>query len=155
MPTPVVASGSISECANSGCGYMCCEFNQGNYIVMAPGEAELARSRGESLDHLDLSPLPYGGWRAICRAGDTATCDRGYKPLDCQSYPLFPTLDNDGHLAVGLKGAKCPLSAARIEPHRRWVERRWKQLIEKNPTVARWLARVRLVGYQRIKTKPE
>lgn len=148
--TPIEASGKIAGCATSGCGFACCDFQQGNFIVLPPGELEEAKARGQSLGHLELSPLPYGGWRAVCHASDTASCDQGYKPMDCRSYPFFPTVDESGRLSIGLKGAKCPLEIAKIESHRLWVAQLWRQWIQRSPVIARWLSKVRLIGYEPV-----
>lgn len=144
------AAGAIGGCASAGCGYTCCEFAQGNYIVLPPGEVEEAQSRGERLDHLELTPLAFGGWRAVCHARETATCDHGYKPLDCCSYPFFPVINANDTLAADLKGAKCPLAAHALTSHRRWVERAWNRLLATSPRVREWLRRVRLVGYESL-----
>ncbi|QDT68834.1 hypothetical protein MalM25_17590 [Planctomycetes bacterium MalM25] len=142
--------GIIAGCATAGCGYTCCEFAQGNYIVLPPGEVEEAKDRGERLDHLELSPLPFGGWRAICHAQKTSTCDGGYKPLDCRSYPYFPIVDSRQMLTAGLKGAKCPLKGPAIASHRHWVERAWQSLLQSSPELLEWLRSVRLVGYEPV-----
>ncbi|MCA9240990.1 MAG: hypothetical protein KDA37_12355 [Planctomycetales bacterium] len=149
-PATTGALGVIPDCATAGCGRTCCEFAEGNYIALYPGEVEAASKSGQSLSHLELAPLPMGGHRAVCRATDKANCDRGYKPLDCASYPLFPTLDSSGALDATLKGAKCPLLAAALEPHRAWVVRYWNEVCQRFPAAQRWLAEVSLVGYQRL-----
>ena len=92
----------------------------------------------------------------ICTAKDTASCDNGYKPLDCQSYPFFPTiaLAEDGYkLEAGLKGAKCPLLVAQVKEHAAWVIDEWNAEIHDNPSIARWLVKVSLVGYEQV-TEP-
>src|SRR4029077_14157476 len=91
--------GRLSSCATSGCGWRCCEFQQGNYIVLYPGELEEARAGGQSTAHLEITQADYhGGKKAVCKARDTAHCDGGFKPLDCVSYPFFPAPAGDGRL---------------------------------------------------------
>lgn len=143
--------GTIALCPFQSCGFRCCEFQQGNYIVMYPGELETAHALGESTAHLEVLDAYHGGHKMICKAGDTATCDRGYKPLDCQSYPFFPTVPADNeHIEVTLKGSKCPLTTALILDHRRWVGEMWNWLARLHPGVTNWLRQVKLVGYETI-----
>lgn len=140
--------GQIAQCRHAACGYRCCDFSGGNYIALYPGELNDAVASGASLDHLEVRPSADGGCRAICHADDKATCDGGYKPLDCASYPLFPTIAPDGRVEAGLKGRKCPLIAATIPRHVQWVKAAWTRLAEASPAVRDWIARVRLVGYR-------
>ena len=142
--------GRIALCAHQSCGHTCCDFAQGNYIAMYPGEVAAARRAGQSLDHLELTPLSFGGHQAVCNASDKAICDGGYKPLDCASYPLFPTVAADGSILAGLKGAKCPLRWGDLAGHARWVVKQWGQLVHRRPRLVNWLRRIRLVGYQRL-----
>jgi Fe-S-cluster containining protein len=143
--------GLIPYCPYQGCGFRCCDFQQGNYIVLYPGELEAAQLRSESTSHLqDLEPYE-GGYKAVCKAADTATCDGGYKPLDCKSYPFFPSInEEDGSVDVVLKGGKCPLTADMIPDHRQWVGTEWGRLAERHSDVGQWIAKVRLVGYVAI-----
>lgn len=139
-------------CPHKGCGFRCCEFNQGNYIVMYPGELEAAQASGQSVAHLKIFDTDYfGGVRAICHAADTSTCDNGYKPLDCATYPFFPLVSSKGN-GVGnlLKGKKCPIEADEIVDHASWAESTWNALIQDNPAIAAWLSKVKLVGYEPV-----
>jgi Ser/Thr protein kinase RdoA (MazF antagonist) len=145
-----VASGLIEQCPSQGCGYRCCEFQQGNFIVLHPGEVDAARAAGESLDHLRITPDGHGGHRAICAARDTATCDGGHKPLDCRSYPYFPAA-RAGADAV-IRGAKCPLLVEETEEHLGWVVWEWRRLARRDPRVAAWLPTVEMVGYEPVTT---
>jgi hypothetical protein len=141
---------------------------QGNYIVLYPGEADAARGRNESLDHLNIFDDDYhGGSRATCRASDTARCDGGYKPLDCATYPFFPVIGGhpDGgtprpgegqvgattqpHAIDWLVGQKCPLNPAHLGGHLKRLQAAWQDLMRADARVAPWLRLVRLVGYQR------
>lgn len=146
----------LTGCATSGCGWKCCQFMQGNYIVMYPGELEAAREAGESTAHLNLLATDkFGGLRATCNAADTANCDGGYKPIDCSTYPLFPQLDietsdDPDTLRTWLKGSKCPLGPADVQAHLLQMSRAWRTLIASDPRIAPWLKAVRLVGYERF-----
>jgi Fe-S-cluster containining protein len=144
------ADGRIGACHSMNCGYRCCEFQQSNYIVLYPGEYEAAQQSGKALGHLQITDYDdNGGMRAICTAHDTATCDHGYKPLDCKSYPFFPVINEDGLVGTFLKGRKCPLSARHLLTHARRVEQTWNRLLSVNPKIRRWLSAVRLIGYVR------
>lgn len=118
--------------------------------MLYPGEVDAARQTGRSLEHLRLSPMPHGGFRATCNARDKSSCDDGYKPLDCASYPFFPTIDGDGRIAADLKGEKCPLQTVMLAAHRRWVIAAWTKLSSTVPGIAKWIARTRLVGYSSL-----
>lgn len=149
---PILSSsrtgGTISLCQAQDCQHRCCDFATGNFIVLYPGEVEQARRNGEKLDHLILTADGREGHRAICRACDKATCDEGYKPLDCASYPLFPTMAESSSLVqTGLKGAKCPLQPPQIRRHARWVQQVWQELVDSHPLLADWIRKTRLVGY--------
>lgn len=140
--------GKIPFCPYQNCAFKCCQFQQGNYIVMYPGEVEEAQERNQSLNHLELTPY-HGGYKAICRAKDTSTCDGGYKPLDCQSYPFFPTVKGTS-LHINLKGEKCPLTLLHLRTHQIWVKKKWENLILRAPIVSEWIKKVVLVGYIQI-----
>ena len=59
-------SGEIPACPYMGCEFKCCNFDQGNYIVMYPGEHEDAVERGESVAHLRvIDDDDNGGKRAV------------------------------------------------------------------------------------------
>ena len=140
--------GQIEFCKHQECQYRCCDFGADNFIALYPGELDYATENGWSVGHLDCSPDEFGGHWAICRAKETSTCDGGYKPLDCRSYPFFPTIDSETEvLRTGLKGEKCPLQAFHLADHQLWVIEQWNNLIEKFPSISVWLRRINLVGY--------
>ena len=149
LPILPADGGEITHCPHAQCGFKCCDFAQGNYIVMYPGELAAAQAAGRSTAHLEVADDGCGGHRAICRATDAATCDGGYKPLDCASYPLFPVVDSANSLAAVDKGEKCPLPAEALSVHLRWTLAQWELVIERDPEVVAWLRSARLVGYSR------
>jgi hypothetical protein len=146
-------NGIISGCSTSGCWETlgttrCCQFQQGNYIVLYPGELEAAWAAGQSTAHLKIIDGDYhGGQKAVCNAKCTASCDGGFKPLDCASYPFFPAPPSGGEVGLLLKGQKCPLVAEHHQEHAAAVKAAWNLLIRDNPAVGPWLDKVRLVGY--------
>jgi Fe-S-cluster containining protein len=147
------SDGTIAACPHNGCGYRCCEFQQGNYIVLFPDELETAVAQGQSVAHLKITAAYNGGFKAICTAAETATCDHGYKPLDCKSYPYFPIV-RDGKIQAGLKGKKCPLVPELLPGHADFVERSWRAAAEQFPGVVAWLNEVQLVGYESVAGPP-
>lgn len=151
IDTTTMGDGSIPLCPHQGCGFKCCTFQQGNFIVLHPGELDAAKASGAGTDHLELLENYHGGHKVVCRAADTAICDGGYKPLDCASYPFFPTVnETTGAVEGTLKGAKCPLTTAIANFHRLWVEDQWRRLADTNAEVKPWLAKVALVGYETV-----
>lgn len=154
MPTKI---GEINTCATSGCGWLCCQFQQGNYIVLHPNELEAAKAKGLSVDHLEITDRDYnGGQKAVCKAKNTGNCDGGLKPLDCISYPFFPVVEAEGIEVSGfIKGKKCPLQEQHLARHAQTIKGMWAAVIKQNPEVAEWLKKVELVGYTEPKDKPD
>lgn len=146
-------NGKIPKCPYQNCSFRCCDFQQGNFIATHPRELQDASAAGKSLAHLRVIDAVGEGHKVICTAKDTATCDNGYKPLDCRSYPFFPTIDpaeNAHNLKAGLKGKKCPLDVSQIQDHAAWVLDEWAAKILDNPSIATWLIDVSLVGYEPV-----
>ena len=145
--------GIIPSCGSSGCSeklgaHRCCDFQQGNYIVLYPGELDRARASGQSTAHLKIIDADYhGGQKVVCAARDTATCDNGFKPLDCKAYPFFPAPPGQGEVDLLVKGKKCPLQAEHLNGHAAGVREAWNELMAQNPKVRAWLNKVKLVGY--------
>lgn len=148
---PVVSPGTLEQCPHQGCNHACCEFANGNFIALYPGELEKAKQAGLSVDHLLATPDEAGGHRAICQAKNKARCDDGYKPLDCASYPLFPVVASDGALKTFLKGSKCPLRMEHLTDHSHWVLSNWKRLEGSVENLDQWLLSVGLVDYEAIR----
>jgi len=145
-------SGTIDMCPHMGCGFKCCSFQQGNYIVLHPGELSSAVEQNISVSHLQLLGPYNGGHKAVCVASNTANCDNGLKPLDCRSYPYFPELI-DGRIVASLKGEKCPLPTNSTHQHAALVQDEWQKVAEKQPGIREWLTKVELVGYSKVPAK--
>jgi hypothetical protein len=81
------SDGIIPTCSTSGCWHQlgatrCCDFRQGNFMVLHPGELEAAQAAGQSIAHLKITDADYhGGQKAVCTAKCTATCDNGFTDL--------------------------------------------------------------------------
>ena len=144
--------GSISHCKYTNCRFACCDFQQGNFIGMYPSEWEFATGEGFLTNHLKtIEKDRFGGRKVVCQAKDCSTCDQGYKPVDCQSYPLFPErVDEDGSIAVLQKGEKCPLVSIQLESHSNWVKEKWAKLSKENPQIEPWIQAINFIGYTRF-----
>lgn len=142
-------SGTIPICPHKSCAYRCCDFQQAGSILLYPGEVENAQADGHSLDHLQvLDSSYYGGVEVKCRAKNTATCDNGYKPLDCASYPLFPLPSYGSAEGSSIsrlmitKASGCPIQGHEITGHRAYVQDLWQRIIAAQPEVEAWLSLV-------------
>lgn len=141
---------TIINCADAGCGWRCCDFDQGNYIVLLPGEREAAVAAGVSVSHLSTIDGDYhGGERVVCTASNCATCDGGLKPIDCRFYPVYPRVV-DGAITL-IRGAKCPLSNDDIERHAAAVMAETMEMVADNPHLLRFFAKVEMVGYKPLR----
>jgi hypothetical protein len=140
--------GAISLCPHKGCAFKCCDFQQTAAILLYPGEIEAALAEGKLVTHLEiLDPNYHGGMRARCRALDTRSCDQGYKPLDCASYPLFPVLlpktdDATPASSLVVKDSVCPIHSSEILDHGRFVVDAWNRLMKTNAAVKSWLTSI-------------
>lgn len=140
-----VTAGTIALCPHKGCAYKCCDFQQSGSILLYPGEIEKAQADGHSVVHLQVLDSNYhGGTRVKCCAKNTATCDGGYKPLDCASYPLFPMPSGSSagnHIPniMVTKASGCPINGYEIAGHRKYVQRVWERLIKAEPEIDVWL----------------
>jgi hypothetical protein len=91
------------------CGYACCQFGSGNWIMLLPGEYALAVRQGLKIDHLDVENNQHAICRSPCQTGDL-------KPIDCAWYPLFPAnLEATKFLVADHR--KCPI------PNRELIEK--------------------------------
>ncbi|CAM1342411.1 hypothetical protein [Tenacibaculum amylolyticum] len=141
--------GVIKSCSTANCSYKCCDFNQGNYIVLFPNELAYAKKNKFSIAHLRIiEKIDDHSFKVICNAKNRVNCDNGYKPTDCKIYPIFPVV-NDKYI---LKGEKCPLTTSHIEKH---IENS-KKHIKNLPYIQfkelnKWLQHIKLVGYKLIK----
>lgn len=145
----------ISLCPHNNCGFRCCNFDEGNYILLFPNELKEAEQKGLSTKHLSvIAEDKLGGHKVVCKAKDTSTCDNGYKPLDCSFYPFFPKLEDDK--LVILRGNKCPLKTNDIPDHLQDVLNTTKNILKNsNPKYKDWLQGIKLIGYRKDENVPE
>lgn len=138
-------NGKIENCSDTGCGWICCKFNKGNYIVLFPNELKDVK---ESVKHLKVIDDNYkGGKKVVCTADNTANCDDGYKPIDCKLYPLW--MKEGGYI----KGSKCPLPMNIIEDHKVAAQTFIDEYMEKNKEVDAYefMDKISMVGYEKLK----
>lgn len=138
--------GKITDCSNAGCGFFCCEFQQGNYIVTFPNELEQTT---QNTDHLKVIDDNYhGGKKVVCTAKDRVNCDNGYKPIDCKMYPLY--IKGDG---MYIKGSKCPMSNLIVKKHKPLCDQWLQEYKDKNPNVDvdAFVSKVEMTGYEEFK----
>jgi len=142
-----MSCGKISTCAEMNCNFKCCDFDQGNYILLFPGELDEAIQNNQSILHLKiLEKDEMNGHKVICTATQKHNCDNGYKPLDCRFYPLFPKEITSDKIIVQ-KGLKCPLDSINIENHVSFVFNETKRISAKNHLIFDWLNNATMVGY--------
>ena len=79
--------GLIEACKGANCGYKCCSFGSDGHIVILPHEFD---GHEKEISHLQIIDNDYfGGKKAKCIAKDCKSCDNGYKPVMCRTYPLW------------------------------------------------------------------
>ncbi|WP_139306188.1 hypothetical protein [Methylomonas sp. LWB] len=83
------------------CGYACCKFRGGNWIMLLPGEYELADEVDLKTDHLAFQDNLHAICSKPCKNGDL-------KPMDCSWYPLFPANETATKFLVA-DHRKCPI----------------------------------------------
>ena len=142
-------AGEIEACPKNGCNFHCCDFNQNNFIVLLPNELDYINNKQISHKHLEIIEANSdSSHKAICRAKERKNCDGGYKPIDCQVYPLFPSENDEFYL----KGTKCPLGKMDLKEHIVNTEKILSEIKFCDVKVfEEWLAKVELTGYEKIK----
>lgn len=135
--------GKIPECPANGCGFKCCKFTSGNYIVMYPGELEEQMAQGLAADHLEVIEDDYimkGGKKVVCKKLCTS---KDVKPLDCKIYPLWWQGGNEF-----ISGSKCPLPEEAVQRHAIITKYYVENLIRMRPELSAFFPEVEMVGYQ-------
>ena len=108
--------GLIRACENSGCGWKCCSFGSDGHIVILPHELD---GHQEEISHLQIIDDDYfGGKKVKCFARDCKSCDNGYKPIMCRTYPLWVKSVKKGFV---FRSGKCPLKNEQLTKHKAFV----------------------------------
>ena len=108
--------GLIKACKNAGCGFKCCSFGSDGHIVILPHEFD---GHEKEISHLQIIDNDYfGGKKAKCIAKDCKSCDNGYKPVMCRTYPLWVKSVNKGFV---FRSGKCPLSNEQLTNHKEFT----------------------------------
>ena len=98
--------GVFSACMTrqSVCNYSCCKFREDEWIMLLPGEYELAQQQNMKFGHLNIvnkGHAIYADCLKPCQSGD-------FKPVDCSWYPLFPA-NASATLFLATDNRKCPI----------------------------------------------
>lgn len=126
--------GLLSQCRTAGCGWQCCNFGKDGYILLLPNEWE--QSSGSKSHLVVLDEYYFGGKKVKCIAQDCASCDNGYKPIMCRTYPYWMRSVSKG---IMVKSDKCCLKHVPVPTHRDYVENLFSDYALKNEGVERFL----------------
>lgn len=108
--------GLIRACENSGCGWKCCSFGSDGHIVILPHELD---GHEKEISHLQIIDDDYfGGKKVKCISKDCKSCDNGYKPIMCRTYPLWVKSVKKGFM---FRSSKCPLKNEQLTKHKAFV----------------------------------
>ncbi|WP_130893089.1 GNAT family N-acetyltransferase [Paraprevotella xylaniphila] len=108
--------GLIRACEKSDCGWKCCSFGSDGHIVILPYEFN---GHEQEISHLRIIDNDYfGGKKVKCIAKDCKSCDNGYKPIMCRTYPLWVKSVKKGFV---FRSGKCPLKNEQLTKHKEFV----------------------------------
>lgn len=108
--------GLIRACENSSCGWKCCSFGSDGHIVILLHELD---GYEKEISHLQIIDDDYfGGKKVKCIAKDCKSCDNGYKPIMCRTYPLWVKSVKKG---LVFRSGKCPLKNEQLAKHKEFV----------------------------------
>lgn len=108
--------GLIRACENSGYGWKCCSFGSDGHIVILPHELD---EHEREVSHLQVIDDNYfGGKKVKCIAKDCKSCDNGYKPIMCRTYPLWVKSVKKKFV---FRSRKCPLKNEQLTKHKDFV----------------------------------
>ena len=146
-----MTKGLIEHCPTANCGFRCCTRTaRVSGIILHPNELDDIPK--EITKHLEIGKDYNGGTLAKCKAEDTATCDGGYKPLDCQMYPLLPRFKNGVvtkfkiHSVDKKSSTKCPLSLVKLKYHSKIIAEKLNHM----PWVHQFFNSLPAVGYKKV-----
>jgi len=105
--------GLIRACKKSGCGWKCCAFGSDGHIVILPNELD---GHEKEISHLQVIDNDYfGGKKVKCIATDCKSCNNGYKPIMCRTYPLWIKSVKKKFV---FRSRKCPLKNEQLFEHK-------------------------------------
>lgn len=105
--------GLIKACKNADCGWKCCSFGSDGHIVILPHEFD---GHERETSHLQIIDDNYfGGKKVKCVAKDCKSCDNGYKPIMCRTYPLWVKSVKKRFV---FRSGKCPLKNEQLDVHK-------------------------------------
>lgn len=105
--------GLIKACKSAACGWKCCSFGSDGHIVVLPHELD---GHEQEISHLQIIDDDYfGGKKVKCVAKDCKSCDNGYKPVMCRTYPLWVKSVKKRFV---FRSGKCPLKNEQLDSHK-------------------------------------
>lgn len=105
--------GLIKACKSTNCGWKCCSFGSDGHIVILPHELD---GHEQEISHLQIIDDDYfGGKKVKCVAKDCKSCDNGYKPVMCRTYPLWVKSVKKRFV---FRSGKCPLKNEQLDSHK-------------------------------------
>ena len=105
--------GLIKACKSANCGWKCCSFGSDGHIVILPHELD---GHEQEISHLQIIDDDYfGGKKVKCVAKDCKSCDNGYKPIMCRTYPLWVKSVKKRFV---FRSGKCPLKNEQLDSHK-------------------------------------
>lgn len=120
--------GVIESCKGTGCGFKCCSFASGGHIVVLPHEFD---GHEHDISHLRIIDDDYfGGKKVKCVANDCKSCDGGYKPIMCRSFPLWV---KSLKKRIIFRSGKCPLRDVQLSRHKSYVLSLFDNYLESLP----------------------
>jgi len=109
--------GIISNCLEKDCGFVCCDFGEKGHIIILPNE--LDGINADMMKHLTTVSENGDGSRFVkCTATDRVSCDNGYKPIQCRTFPLWLRGDSTFE-----KSTRCPLTPEESTLHAEMARR--------------------------------
>lgn len=115
----------------------CCggvrEEGQQPHIFLLPGELVFLQ---ENLGH--KLPLGEVGTEGRFHCSGNSACIYGMRPIDCRTYPLWPSVGEQGMLGLlDCRGSRCPIELI-PEPFIERIRRNWMVLFREYPWLLDW-----------------
>ena len=103
------------------------------WIFFLPGELSyLQRKLGHRL------PMHEIGDTGTYHCSGSSRCIYGMRPIDCRSYPLWPSVSSDGFSGfLDCRGTRCPISLI-PEAFAKRVAEHWRVLFSEHPELLSW-----------------
>lgn len=149
---------SCQKCKNI-CHFRCCDqsleknesISPENSILLFPGEYESV-SEKINKNHIEIRANFFGGFLGFCNPNvlnqKACSLNNNFKPLDCSSYPFFPTIVN-GNLELTADIKRCPICLDELVNHYFKIKKLWENL-SKDKKIREWIKNIKLNGYELV-----